>query len=179
MPGKKANGKRGSAGKKEGCPYSSFEKRDRKRNWRTWTELLSFSARQGRLCTAENAAPDQFSDWPQLPFLSAVGVWWTPKTIPALCRAATAQLHTRVGFPQADLRNVFPVFTPFFLWPCVGRPQFPSRHGFASRDLSLGLTIARSAGQRAEPPPLNCTETWGCISTTHGDAAVCCKHLLD
>lgn len=35
MPGKKAMGREALASKKEGCPYGSFEKRDRKRNWRT------------------------------------------------------------------------------------------------------------------------------------------------
>ena len=56
------------AGKKEGCPGGSFEKRDRKRNWRIRTELLSFSARRRRFCTDANATPDQYSD--QLHLLS-------------------------------------------------------------------------------------------------------------
>lgn len=65
-------GREALAGKEEECPHGSLEKRDRKRKWRIRAELLSFSARQGRLCGAENGTPDQLSGWPQLLSLSAV-----------------------------------------------------------------------------------------------------------
>lgn len=171
-------GREALAGKKEECPHGSFEKRDRKRNWRIWTELLSFSARQGRLCRDENVTPDQFSDWPQLLSLSAVGVWGTPKTIATLCRAATAQLDTEVSFPQAALGNVFPVFTPFFLRPYLRRP---GPHPGMDLLLVTSARVWRLPGllppHWASSSPLH--RNLGLHFNTHGDVAVCCKHLLD
>lgn len=154
--GKKLMGREALAGKKEGCPHSSFEKRDGKRNWRIWTALIFSKARE-IVHSWECDTRSVFS-------LVAVTVSLSSRCLmntqnhPCSLQSSHSSVPYKGMFPSSSIKKCVPCLYSFLLWPYARRPRSPSRHGFASRDFSLGLTVARSAAHHGESPPLTCTE---------------------